>query len=87
MNFSSVHTLSPRDPALHALVRFPIEVPFHSIMGENHAGAVETSRTASFRMRAHISTAQAQKSSFAVDTASAKSPMRSARSYAFFAWS
>jgi triacylglycerol esterase/lipase EstA (alpha/beta hydrolase family) len=43
MNFSSVHTLSPRDPALHALVNLPIEVPFHSIIGQNHAGAVETS--------------------------------------------
>lgn len=42
MNFSSVHTLSPRDPALHALVDLPIEVPFHSIIGQNHAGAVET---------------------------------------------
>jgi hypothetical protein len=43
MNFSSVHTLSPRDPALLALVDLPIEVPFHSIIGQNHAGAVETS--------------------------------------------
>jgi triacylglycerol esterase/lipase EstA (alpha/beta hydrolase family) len=43
MNFSSVHTLSPRDPALHALVDLPIEVPFHSIIGQNHAGAAETS--------------------------------------------
>jgi hypothetical protein len=43
MNFSSVHTLSPRDPALHALVDLPIEVPFHSIIGQNHAGAIETS--------------------------------------------
>jgi pimeloyl-ACP methyl ester carboxylesterase len=43
MNFSSVHTLSPRDPALHALVDLPIEVPFHSIMGQNHPGGVETS--------------------------------------------
>jgi triacylglycerol esterase/lipase EstA (alpha/beta hydrolase family) len=43
MNFSSVHTLSPRDPALHALVDLPIEAPFHSIIGQNHAGAVETS--------------------------------------------
>ena len=43
MNFSSVHTLSPRDPALHALVDVPIEVPFHSIIGQAHAGAVETS--------------------------------------------
>jgi Alpha/beta hydrolase family len=43
MNFSSVHTLSPRDPALHALADLPIQVPFHSIMGQNHAGAFETS--------------------------------------------
>jgi triacylglycerol esterase/lipase EstA (alpha/beta hydrolase family) len=43
MNFSSVHTLSPRDPALHALADLPIEVPFHSIIGQTHAGAVETS--------------------------------------------
>jgi len=43
MNFSSVHTLSPRDPALHALVDLPIEVPFHCIIGQKHAGAVETS--------------------------------------------
>jgi triacylglycerol esterase/lipase EstA (alpha/beta hydrolase family) len=43
MNFSSVHTLSPRDPALHALVDLPIEVPFHSIIGQTHAGGVETS--------------------------------------------
>jgi hypothetical protein len=43
MNFSSVHTLSPRDPALHALVDLPIEVPFHSIIGQNRPGAVETS--------------------------------------------
>jgi hypothetical protein len=43
MNFSSVHTLSPRDPALHALVDLPIDVPFHSIIGQNRPGAVETS--------------------------------------------
>jgi pimeloyl-ACP methyl ester carboxylesterase len=43
MNFSSVHTLSPRDPALHALADLPIEVPFHSIIGQNHAGAFKTS--------------------------------------------
>ena len=42
MNFSAVHTLSPRDPALHALVDLPIEVPFHSIIGQNNGGAVET---------------------------------------------
>ena len=43
MNFSSVHTLSPHDPALHALVDLPIDVPFHSIIGQSHGGAVETS--------------------------------------------
>ena len=42
MNFSSVHTLSPRDPALQALVDLPIEVPFHSIIGQKNSGAVET---------------------------------------------
>jgi hypothetical protein len=42
MNFSAVHTLSPRDPALHTLVDLPIEVPFHSIIGQDHGGAVET---------------------------------------------
>ena len=43
MNFSAVHTLSARDPALHALVDLPIEVPFHSIIGQHHGGAVEMS--------------------------------------------
>jgi hypothetical protein len=43
MNFSAVHTLSPRDPALQALVDLPIEVPFHNIIGQNHSGAVEAS--------------------------------------------
>ena len=43
MNFSSVHTLSPRDPALHALVDLPIEVPFHSVIGQNHTGVIQTS--------------------------------------------
>ena len=42
MNFSAVHTLSPRDPALHALVDLPIEVPYHSIIGQKNGGAVET---------------------------------------------
>jgi hypothetical protein len=42
MNFSAVHTLSPRDSTLHALVDLPIEVPFHSIIGQNNGGAVET---------------------------------------------
>ena len=43
MNFSAVHTLSPRDPALHALVDLPVEVPFHNIIGQNYDGEVETS--------------------------------------------
>jgi pimeloyl-ACP methyl ester carboxylesterase len=43
MNFSAVHTLSPSDPALHALVDLPIDVPFHSIIGQNNGGGVETS--------------------------------------------
>jgi pimeloyl-ACP methyl ester carboxylesterase len=43
LNFSSVHTLSPRDPVLHALAELPIEVPFHSIIGQHRPGPVETS--------------------------------------------
>jgi hypothetical protein len=43
MNFSSVHTLSPNDPALKALVDLPIKVPYHSIIGQHHAGPIETS--------------------------------------------
>jgi triacylglycerol esterase/lipase EstA (alpha/beta hydrolase family) len=43
MNFSAVHTLSPRDPALQALADLPVEVPFHSIVGQNNGGAVATS--------------------------------------------
>lgn len=39
LNFTSVHTLSPRDPALLALARLPIAVPFHSVIGEKHDGA------------------------------------------------
>jgi pimeloyl-ACP methyl ester carboxylesterase len=39
LNFTSVHTLSPRDPALLALARLPIAVPFHSIIGETRNGA------------------------------------------------
>jgi triacylglycerol esterase/lipase EstA (alpha/beta hydrolase family) len=42
MNFSSVHTLSPRDPVLHALVDLPIKVPYHNVIGQNHGGAFET---------------------------------------------
>jgi hypothetical protein len=43
MNFSSVHTLSPHDPALQALAHLPIEVPFHSVLGQHSPGPVETS--------------------------------------------
>ena len=43
MNFSAVRTLSPRDPALNALADLPIAVPFHSIIGQQNAGPVETS--------------------------------------------
>ena len=43
MNFSSVRTLSPNDPALRAIVDLPIEVPFHSIIGQHSVGAVDTS--------------------------------------------
>jgi pimeloyl-ACP methyl ester carboxylesterase len=43
MNFSSVRTLSPRDPALQALADLPIGVPFHSIIGQRNAGPIETS--------------------------------------------
>ncbi len=43
MNFSSVHTLSPRDPELRTLADLPIEVPFHSIIGQHHPGPIETS--------------------------------------------
>ena len=42
-NFSSVHALSPKEPALRALAQLPIRVPFHSIIGQHNAGPVETS--------------------------------------------
>lgn len=38
--FSSVRTLSPRSPALVALSKRRIAVPFHSIIGQKHAGPV-----------------------------------------------
>ncbi len=38
LNFTSVHTLSPRDPTLLALARLPVAVPFHSIIGEKDNG-------------------------------------------------
>ena len=40
LKFTSVQTLSPRDPALRALARLPIGVPFHSIIGQKDSGAV-----------------------------------------------
>jgi triacylglycerol esterase/lipase EstA (alpha/beta hydrolase family) len=43
MNFSSVRTLSPRDPALQTLADLPIDVPFHSIIGQHASGPIETS--------------------------------------------
>lgn len=43
MNFSSVHTLSPHDPALQALADLPIEVSFHSVVGQHSPGPIETS--------------------------------------------
>ena len=38
LNFTSVRTLSPRDPVLLALARLPIGVPFHSIIGQQRKG-------------------------------------------------
>ena len=43
MNFTAIHTLSPRDPALNTLAELPIAVPFHSVIGQLHRGPVETS--------------------------------------------
>ena len=43
LTISSVRTLSPRDPALQALADLPIEVPFHSIIGQHNPGPIETS--------------------------------------------
>ena len=43
MNFSAVHTMSPRDPALNALVDLPIEVPFHTIIGQHDRRPTENS--------------------------------------------
>ena len=39
LNFTSVRTLSPHDPALLALARLPIVGPFHNIIGEQHEGS------------------------------------------------
>jgi hypothetical protein len=43
LNFSAVHTLSPRNPVLRSLAELPIDVPFHSIIGQHRPGPVETS--------------------------------------------
>ena len=39
--FSAVRTLSPKSTALIALSELPIEVPFHSIIGQQHPGTKE----------------------------------------------
>ena len=39
--FSAVRTLSPRSPALIALSKLPIEVPYHSVIGQRHPGPKE----------------------------------------------
>jgi pimeloyl-ACP methyl ester carboxylesterase len=39
--FSAVRTLSPKSTALIALSKLPIEVPFYSIIGQQHPGAKE----------------------------------------------
>ncbi len=39
--FSAVRTLSPRSPALIALSKLPIEVPYHSVIGQHRPGPKE----------------------------------------------
>ncbi|MGA8658805.1 MAG: hypothetical protein WB586_21945 [Chthoniobacterales bacterium] len=39
--FSAVRTLSPKSPALIALSELPIEVPYHSVIGQHHPGPKE----------------------------------------------
>jgi pimeloyl-ACP methyl ester carboxylesterase len=39
--FSAVRTLSPESTALIALSKLPVEVPFHSIIGQQHPGRKE----------------------------------------------
>jgi hypothetical protein len=39
--FSAVRTLSPENPALIALSELPIEVPYHSVIGQHHPGQKE----------------------------------------------
>jgi pimeloyl-ACP methyl ester carboxylesterase len=43
LNFSAIHTLSARDPVLRSLAELPIEVPYHSIIGQHQPAPVETS--------------------------------------------
>jgi hypothetical protein len=43
MNFSAVRTLSPNDPALHAIAQLSSGVPFHTIVGQHNSGPIETS--------------------------------------------
>ena len=43
MNFSSVRTLSPNDPALRAIAPLSIGVPFHTIVGQHNSGPIKTS--------------------------------------------
>jgi pimeloyl-ACP methyl ester carboxylesterase len=42
-NFTSVRALSPKEPALRALAELPINVPFHSIIGQHNQGTIEAS--------------------------------------------
>ena len=46
LNFSAIHTLSPRDPVLRALAELPVEVPYHSIIGQHRPGPLEIAATA-----------------------------------------
>ena len=39
--FSAVRTLSPKSTALIALSKLPIEVPYHSVIGQRHPGPKE----------------------------------------------
>jgi pimeloyl-ACP methyl ester carboxylesterase len=43
LNFSAVHTLSPGEPVLRRLAELPIEVPYHSIIGQHQPGPVQSS--------------------------------------------
>ena len=57
LNFTSVRTLSPRDPALLALARLPVAVRFTASSGKSTTAAKPT---ASFVMQAPISTVHAR---------------------------